>query len=95
MFDIIELNGKKVAELREIASKLGITRVDKLKSKTWFTASWTSKPLSQAKAKSSPRQSLAKPSLPTDADVAKPPTETTRRRKTSLLQPSPEEGRRR
>ena len=31
MFDIIELNGKKVAELREIASKLGITRVDKLK----------------------------------------------------------------
>ncbi|MGB1385006.1 MAG: transcription termination factor Rho [Flavobacteriales bacterium] len=31
MFDIIELNGKKVAELREIAGKLGIARVDKLK----------------------------------------------------------------
>ena len=31
MFDIIELNGKKVAELREIATKLGIARVDKLK----------------------------------------------------------------
>ncbi|MEC8662785.1 MAG: Rho termination factor N-terminal domain-containing protein, partial [Bacteroidota bacterium] len=31
MFDIIELNGKKVAELRQIASKLGIARVDKLK----------------------------------------------------------------
>ena len=31
MFDIIELNGKKVAELRQIASKLGISRVDKLK----------------------------------------------------------------
>ena len=31
MFDIIELNGKKVAELKEIAGKLGITRLDKLK----------------------------------------------------------------
>ena len=31
MFDIIELNGKKVAELREIAGKLGIARTDKLK----------------------------------------------------------------
>ena len=31
MFDIIELNGKKVAELRQIAGKLGITRLDKLK----------------------------------------------------------------
>ena len=31
MFDIIELNGKKVAELREIATKLGIARTDKLK----------------------------------------------------------------
>ncbi len=31
MFDIIELNGKKVAELKEIAGKLGIPRLDKLK----------------------------------------------------------------
>ena len=31
MYDIIELNGKKVAELREIATKLEINRVDKLK----------------------------------------------------------------
>ena len=31
MYDIIELNGKKVAELREIASKLEVKRVDKLK----------------------------------------------------------------
>jgi len=31
MFDIIELNGKKVAELRQIAGKLGISRLDKLK----------------------------------------------------------------
>ena len=31
MFDIIELNGKKVAELREIATKLGVDRADKLK----------------------------------------------------------------
>ena len=31
MYDIIELNGKKVAELREIATKLDINRVDKLK----------------------------------------------------------------
>ena len=31
MYDIIELNGKKVADLREIASKLDVKRVDKLK----------------------------------------------------------------
>ena len=31
MYDIIELNGKKVAELREIATTLEIKRVDKLK----------------------------------------------------------------
>lgn len=31
MYDIIELNGKKVADLREIAKKLGISRLDKLK----------------------------------------------------------------
>ena len=31
MYDIIELNGKKVAELREIATTLEINRVDKLK----------------------------------------------------------------
>lgn len=31
MYDIIELNGKKVAELRDIAKKLGIQRLDKLK----------------------------------------------------------------
>ena len=31
MYDIIELNGKKVAELREIASTLEVKRVDKLK----------------------------------------------------------------
>ena len=31
MYDIIELNGKKVADLREIASKLEVKRVDKLK----------------------------------------------------------------
>ena len=31
MYDIIELNGKKVAELREIATTLEISRVDKLK----------------------------------------------------------------
>ena len=31
MYDILELNGKKVGELREIASKLEVKRVDKLK----------------------------------------------------------------
>ena len=31
MFDIIELNGKKVADLRQIAGKLGITKLDKMK----------------------------------------------------------------
>jgi hypothetical protein len=30
MYDIIELNGKKVAELREIASKLEVKRGDKI-----------------------------------------------------------------
>ena len=31
MYDIIELNGKKVADLREIAKNMGIRRLDKLK----------------------------------------------------------------
>ena len=31
MYDIIELNSKKVSDLREIATKLGLQRTDKLK----------------------------------------------------------------
>ena len=31
MYDIIDLNSRKVAELRDIAKKLNIARVDKLK----------------------------------------------------------------
>ena len=31
MYDIIELNAKKVLELKEIAKKLGISRLEKLK----------------------------------------------------------------
>ncbi|HAW72930.1 MAG TPA: transcription termination factor Rho, partial [Flavobacteriales bacterium] len=31
MYDIIELNSKKVSDLREIANKLGLQRADKLK----------------------------------------------------------------
>ena len=31
MYDILDLNGKKVAELREIAEKLNISKAEKLK----------------------------------------------------------------
>ena len=31
MYDILDLNSKKVAELREIAEKLNINKIDKLK----------------------------------------------------------------
>ena len=60
MFDIIELNGKKVAELREIAGKLGIARTDKLKKQDLVYSILDEQAAQPSKAKSS------------DADSKKP-----------------------
>ena len=53
MFDIIELNGKKVAELREIAGKLGIARTDKLKKQDLVYSILDEQAAQPGKAKSS------------------------------------------
>ena len=53
MFDIIELNGKKVAELREIAGKLGIARTDKLKKQDLVYSILDEQAAQPSKAKSS------------------------------------------
>ena len=55
MFDIIELNGKKVAELREIASKLGITRVDKLKKQDLVYSILDEQAAQPSKSKAKPK----------------------------------------
>jgi transcription termination factor Rho len=68
MFDIIELNGKKVAELREIAGKLGIARTDKLKKQDLVYSILDEQAAQPSKTKSS------------DADAKKP--SRTRRAKT-------------
>ena len=60
MFDIIELNGKKVAELREIAGKLGIARTDKLKKQDLVYSILDEQAAQPSKAKTS------------DADSKKP-----------------------
>ncbi len=60
MFDIIELNGKKVAELREIAGKLGIARTDKLKKQDLVYSILDEQAAQPSKAKAS------------DADSKKP-----------------------
>jgi hypothetical protein len=39
MYDIIELNAKKVPELKEIAKKLGVARAEKLKKQDLGRAS--------------------------------------------------------
>ena len=66
MYDIIELNGKKVAELREIATKLEINRVDKLKKQDLVYAildEQALRPLSSNDKKKSPKsKSKSKPS---------------------------------
>ena len=53
MYDIIELNGKKVAELREIATKLDINRVDKLKKQDLVYAILDEQALRPQESKSS------------------------------------------
>ena len=58
MFDIIELNGKKVAELRQIAGKLGITRLDKLKKQDLVYSildAQAAQPADKADKKSAPK----------------------------------------
>ena len=78
MFDIIELNGKKVAELREIAGKLGIARTDKLKKQDLVYSILDEQAAQPSKAKSpsssgadsktSSRTRRAKPSQDTPAE---------------------------
>ena len=66
MFDIIELNGKKVAELREIAGKLGIARTDKLKKQDLVYSILDEQAAQPSKA----------PSSSSDADIQKDLTDT-------------------
>ena len=60
MFDIIELNGKKVAELREIAGKLGIARIGQTQE---------ARPRVQHLGRTGCSATKAKPSLPTRTEV--------------------------
>ena len=65
MYDIIELNGKKVAELREIATKLDINRVDKLKKQDLVYAILDEQALRPQESKSSiPAKSDRKKTVP-------------------------------
>ena len=76
MFDIIELNGKKVVELREIAGKLGIARTDKLKKQDLVYSILDEQAAQPSKTKSS------------DADSKKP----TRSRRTKTADKSSSDG---
>ncbi|MDC3397364.1 Rho termination factor N-terminal domain-containing protein, partial [Flavobacteriales bacterium] len=76
MFDIIELNGKKVAELRQIAGKLGITRLDKLKKQDLVYSildAQAAQPADKSDKKSAPK-GRAKSAKPND-DGAESPKE--------------------
>ena len=89
MFDIIELNGKKVAELREIAGKLGIARTDKLKKQDLVYSHLDEQAAQPSKAnspsssgadsKTSSRTRRAKPSQ--DKPAEEPHTQIQRARK--------------
>ena len=57
MYDIIELNAKKVPELKEIAKKLGVTRAEKLKKQDLVYSILDEQALQPAAAKKSPAKS--------------------------------------
>ncbi|MAO45655.1 MAG: transcription termination factor Rho, partial [Crocinitomicaceae bacterium] len=89
MYDIIELNGKKVAELREIATKLDIKRVDKLKKQDLVYAILDEQALRPQESKSSkPAKSDRQKTVPkkrakeetTDKKADKNPEEKKERR---------------
>ena len=60
MYDIIELNGKKVAELREIATKLDITKADKLKKQDLVYSILDEQALQPSKDNSAPKRAPKK-----------------------------------
>ena len=89
MFDIIELNGKKVAELRQIASKLGIARVDKLKKQDLVYSildEQAAQPNKGKSGKAAPSNEGAdnrrKRNKPTDNEESTPSDQPTRGRRT-------------
>ena len=57
MYDIIELNAKKVPELKEIAKKLGVARAEKLKKQDLVYSILDEQALQPAAAKKSPAKS--------------------------------------
>jgi transcription termination factor Rho len=60
MYDIIELNGKKVAELREIATKLDINKADKLKKQDLVYSILDEQALQPSKDNSAPKRAPKK-----------------------------------
>ena len=54
MYDIIELNAKKVPELKEIAKKLGVARAEKLKKQDLVYSILDEQALQPAAAKKAP-----------------------------------------
>ena len=83
MYDIIELNGKKVAELREIATTLEIKRVDKLKKQDLVYAildeqALRPQPSNNKKKPSKPKASKAKDSSKESDDSKERRTKKTR-----------------
>jgi len=75
MYDIIELNAKKVPELKEIAKKLGVARAEKLKKQDLVYSILDEQAMQPAAAKKAP----AKAKKDGDAPKAQ---RTTRRKKT-------------
>ena len=61
MFDIIELNGKKVADLRQIAGKLGITKLDKMKKQDLVYSILDEQAAQPSKGKPAAKSKDAKP----------------------------------
>ncbi len=65
MYDIIELNGKKVTELREIAKKLGVQRLDKLKKQDLVYSILDEQAVRPTKqSKPAPKPQAAEPAAP-------------------------------
>ena len=60
MYDIIELNAKKVLELKEIAKKLGISRLEKLKKQDLVYSILDEQALRPGENKKAPAKSKAK-----------------------------------
>lgn len=94
MFDIIELNSKKVAELREIAKSLDIKKVDRLKKQDLIYEILDAQAINPEKAKSlksggapsekpapKPKAEAAAPKSQNDGDTAKQTESRQRSRK--------------